>query len=91
MKYTHVYLDAGHGALNPVTKEYTTAPAKMYKFSEGNFHSESTFYEGVKNRDYINRIYQILSDRGNIIPVIVNHISSSLPGSLEVLKFKFVY
>lgn len=71
--YTHVYLDAGHGALNPVTCEYTTAPAKMFEHVTEDFHEGKWFYEGVKNRDYVDRIYQILSDRGNVIPVKVYH------------------
>jgi N-acetylmuramoyl-L-alanine amidase len=71
--YTHAYLDAGHSGTEPTTDEYLTAPAKLFTHLSGDFHQGSTFYEGVKNRGYINRIYQILSDRGNVIPVLVHH------------------
>lgn len=44
-------LDAGHGGINPYTKEYVTAPNKMYKHP-GNkpFHGGGYFYEGLSNR-----------------------------------------
>ena len=75
VKYTHAYLCAGHGDLDPVTCESATIPqgAKEFTHVSGDFHEGSTFYEGVKNRKYINRIYQLLKDRGNVTPVIVNH------------------
>jgi N-acetylmuramoyl-L-alanine amidase len=82
--YTHVYLDAGHGGQNPETCEYTTAPAKLFKHNGGKFHEGTTFYEGVKNRAYINRIYQILHDRGNVTPVLVNHAWKDTPLSYRV-------
>jgi N-acetylmuramoyl-L-alanine amidase len=71
--YTHVYLDAGHGDWDEVKEEYTTAPSKQFKHELGAFHNQGWFYEGVKNSEYINRIYQIIADRGNVTPVIVNH------------------
>jgi len=89
MKYTHVYLDAGHGGISPVNKEYTTAPSKQFHFKTDVMHHQGWFYEGVKNREYINRIYQILSDRGNVVPIIVNHdwIDTPLHNRVQLVNY----
>ena len=46
-------LDAGHGGMN--NGKYTTAPAKMHVFDDG-----LVFYEGVNNRNIVNRLIQWL-------------------------------
>lgn len=49
MNYT-VIIDAGHGAIDPKTGNYTTAPSKQW-FHEGlELHNGGWFYEGVFNR-----------------------------------------
>ncbi|MFK7933047.1 MAG: N-acetylmuramoyl-L-alanine amidase [Saprospiraceae bacterium] len=50
-----VYLDAGHGGLDP-QGNYVTAPSKMFRHRQGTFHDGSTFYEGVWNRTLTNRV-----------------------------------
>ena len=47
-----VFLDFGHGGIDPVTRRYTTAPAKMFdhKKSGQTFHNGTIIYEGVLNR-----------------------------------------
>jgi N-acetylmuramoyl-L-alanine amidase len=51
-----VFYDAGHGAKEPGTEEYTTAPNKLFDFKDyvgrqyAKFHQGSIFLEGVKNR-----------------------------------------
>lgn len=41
-----VFIDPGHGSLNPITGEYTTAPNKQFFFEE----TGEWFYEGEWNR-----------------------------------------
>ena len=45
---TILFIDAGHGGIDP-QGNYTTAPSKQHKFSQG-FHESGWFYEGVSNR-----------------------------------------
>ena len=45
-----VLIDAGHGGISPITKKYTTAPAKMFTHQIGEYHGGKEIYEGVLNR-----------------------------------------
>jgi len=47
-----VFIDAGHGGINPNTGKYTTAPGKMFKHTGMQLHDGPHFYEGVSNRVY---------------------------------------
>ena len=69
-----IIYDMGHGGIDPVTNQYTTAPAKMYKHEDESlvYHNGSTFYEGVKNRVYGNEIVKRLRELGFNCHV-VNH------------------
>lgn len=53
-----LFLDAGHGAIDPKTKLYTTAPGKMWTHPKGEFHQGSTFLEGVSNRAFCDEIFK---------------------------------
>lgn len=65
-----IFLDAGHGGINPKTREYTTAPSKMFKHRQGEFHDKTTFYEGVKNRKYCKDLHLLLNKMDiTVIPV----------------------
>ena len=55
--YFHFLLDAGHGGM--VNGHYTTAPRKMFKFSDG-----TVIYEGVVNRQIINKLVVLLQRAG---------------------------
>lgn len=66
-----VYLDAGHGGLDP-NGAYTTAPSKMFFHSEGTFHNGGYFYEGVFNRQLTNRVAEKLDNLG-IPNLIISH------------------
>lgn len=55
-----VILDAGHGGISPITKEYTTAPYKQYKHKTPSFHRNEMLYEGVSNRVLADKIELIL-------------------------------
>jgi N-acetylmuramoyl-L-alanine amidase len=77
--YTHAYLCAGHGDWDEENNVYTTAPAKQFQHSLGAFHNNGWFYEGVKNHEYVDRIYQILHDRGNVTPVKVYNDVQDVP------------
>lgn len=55
-----VFLDAGHGGLDP-SGRYTTAPSKQFKHTRGTFHKDGWFYEGVWNRTLTNRVAEKLA------------------------------
>jgi len=48
MKQTVLLIDAGHGGIDE-NGNYTTAPSKQHKYTQG-FHNNGWFYEGVSNR-----------------------------------------
>lgn len=58
-KNFHLYLDAGHGGIDPSGK-YTTLNAKMFEHTKGNFHNGRWFYEGVSNRVTVQAICELL-------------------------------
>ncbi len=55
-------VDAGHGAINPYTGKYTTAPRKMFLHQKGEFHGGGWFYEGVFNRQVAAKFQRKLLD-----------------------------
>ncbi|RMG84647.1 MAG: N-acetylmuramoyl-L-alanine amidase [Bacteroidetes bacterium] len=67
-----VYLDAGHGGLDP-SGFYVTAPSKMFFHeTQWTFHNGGFFYEGVFNRHLTNMVAGKLKNLG--IPyLIVSH------------------
>ena len=65
-----IFLDAGHGGIDPRRDMYTTAPDKMFKHEIGEFHQGATFLEGVKNREYCSLLHKSLTEEGiTVIPV----------------------
>ena len=56
-KQIRIILDAGHGGISPFNNEYVTRGKRMIK-------DGITFYEGVNNRDNVERIYKALKERG---------------------------
>lgn len=71
-------IDAGHGGLKE-DGTYTTAPAKMFKFSDG-----LTIYEGVLNRIIADMVYKQLEIK-NIDFAIVYDEVEDLPLSNRVI------
>lgn len=67
-----VFLDAGHGGINPDTGLYTTAPNKQALHDLNIFHNNGWFYEGVSNRTITNKVSEILNSK-KIPNVIVSH------------------
>lgn len=70
-----VFLDAGHGGIIPKGTQkgqYATAPDKMYKHRQGQFHDGSWFFEGVFNRAIVQKVAQKL-DKLNFPYLIVSH------------------
>jgi N-acetylmuramoyl-L-alanine amidase len=62
-----VFLDAGHGGVDPKVKlpnGYTTYPSKCAQHNNGIFHSYGWFFEGVFNRAVTELIGQYLNDWG---------------------------
>jgi len=62
-----VILDAGHGGLHQITRQYVTAGKRSPKFDDG-----SVLYEGVNNRDNVDRIYDALDAEGIDCVKLVN-------------------
>ena len=71
-----IILDAGHGGM--LNGKYTTAPAKMFKFPNGEIA-----YEGVINRKFTKRIGEILKSQGFNI---VYTVDPSDPTDLSLFK-----
>jgi N-acetylmuramoyl-L-alanine amidase len=67
-----IFLDAGHGGIDPKSGKYTTAPGKMWKHPKGKFHNGTFFYEGVSNRQFCDEIIKVCN-RENINVVKVYH------------------
>lgn len=63
-----VFLDAGHGGLDD-QGNYVTAPSKQFKHSQGQFHKDGWFYEGVWNRKLTGEVVKKLKDLA--IPYLV--------------------
>lgn len=62
-----VYLDAGHGAIDPATGKYTTKESgggKFFVHPRHRFHLADMFCEGVFNRQLAKRIAEILRAKG---------------------------
>ena len=62
-----IFLDAGHGGINPKVKlpnGYTTYPSKCSQHNNGIFHSYGWFFEGLFNRAVVQYIEQYLKDWG---------------------------
>lgn len=75
-----VYLDAGHGSIDPHTGKYVTAPSKMYKHNRGEFHGNGYFYEGVWNRRLTNLVAFKLEKLGISYKILSHdYLDYSLP------------
>ena len=66
-----VFLDAGHGDINPTTGTYDT-PGKRHYHPNYTFHNEGWFYEGVWNREVVKRVAMKLQWL-QVPYMIVNH------------------
>lgn len=66
-----VFLDAGHGGLDP-SGNYTTPVGKKYQHRQGEFHKDGFFFEGVWNRNLVYRVARKLE--GLKVPfMVVSH------------------
>lgn len=60
-----VFLDAGHGGINPKTGQYMVlAGGKQFDHKKGSFHNGTIFYEGVFNRQLAQKIDAELVKKG---------------------------
>jgi N-acetylmuramoyl-L-alanine amidase len=50
MKRKLILIDPGHGGIDPITEQYTTAPHKMARHPGEQMHNNGWFYEGAWNR-----------------------------------------
>jgi N-acetylmuramoyl-L-alanine amidase len=72
-----IFLDAGHGGINPKVKlpnGYTTYPAKCSQHNNGIFHSYGWFFEGVFNRAVVQYIEQYLNDWGFVTMKVYDEV-----------------
>lgn len=86
-----IFLDAGHGGINPKVKlpnGYTTYPSKCSQHNNGKFHSYGWFFEGVFNRDVTELIRQYLDDWGMTTMKVYDEIIDT-PLSKRVQKANF--
>tara|TARA_R110000868_G_scaffold11839_1_gene57657 strand:+ start:1461 stop:2126 length:666 start_codon:yes stop_codon:yes gene_type:complete len=86
-----IFLDAGHGGINPKVKlpnGYTTYPSKCSQHNNGTFHSYGWFFEGVFNRAVTNLIEQYLNDWGMTTMKVYDEIIDT-PLSKRVQKANF--
>ena len=86
-----IFLDAGHGGINPKVKlpnGYTTYPSKCSQHNNGTFHSYGWFFEGVFNRAVVNLIEQYLNDWGMTTMKVYDEIIDT-PLSKRVQKANF--
>jgi N-acetylmuramoyl-L-alanine amidase len=86
-----IFLDAGHGGINPKVKlpnGYTTFPSKCSQHNNGKFHSYGWFFEGVFNRAVTNLIEQYLNDWGMTTMKVYDEIIDT-PLSKRVQKANF--
>ena len=86
-----IFLDAGHGGINPKVKlpnGYTTYPSKCSQHNNGRFHSYGWFFEGVFNRAVTELIRQYLDDWGMTTMKVYDEIIDT-PLSKRVQKANF--
>lgn len=87
-QYKHcIFLDAGHGGVTP-EGVYTTAPSKMWTHKQGIFHNGSTFYEGVKNREYADAIAEKLVAKGyNVVKTYHPYLDTPLSRRVQMANY----
>jgi len=67
MKQTILYIDAGHGGLDPMTGEYLTPPSDGKKCQHNNgkaYHGGGWFYEGHFNRQIASEFIKEATNEG---------------------------
>ena len=84
-----VFLDAGHGGVDP-EGNYTTAPSKQYQHNSGGFHNGGWFYEGVWNRHLMAKVQKKLQRLGiAFIPVYHDYLDFPLSYRVEQANWYF--
>jgi N-acetylmuramoyl-L-alanine amidase len=80
-----IFLDAGHGGIDPSTFKYTTKNAKQFKHNKGQFHDGNMFFEGVKNREYCSLLHERLVECGiTVIPVYHPYLDTPLSNRVNM-------
>ena len=64
MKRKLILLDPGHGGIDPITEQYTTAPNKMAHHAGEQMHKNGWFYEGAWNRFFALELGAVLAESG---------------------------
>lgn len=83
-----VFLDAGHGSIDPNTGKYVTAPSKQFEHRSGIFHDGRWFFEGVWNRALTDRVAQKLDTlQINYYKVYHEYLDLSLSHRVDTANF----
>lgn len=88
MKQTVLFIDAGHGGVDPMTKEYLT-PEKIGKktlHTNGKpYHYNGWFYEGKFNRDFAYEFIEVATKAGfHCVPVFHPWVDNSLKSRTDM-------
>ena len=59
-----ILIDPGHGGIEPLNGQYTTAPNKMAYHANEEMHRDGWFYEGVWNRSFALELSAMLAEFG---------------------------
>lgn len=83
-----LFLDLGHGKIDPNTGQYVTAPAKQFYHKRKGMHDGGWFYEGVKNEQYGRLLTEKLVKKGvHVIPVSHNWKDTRLTDRTNLANF----
>ncbi len=83
-----VFLDLGHGKLEPFNRDYVTSPSKEFYHKKKGMHNGGWIYEGVLNEDYGMLLTSKLVAKGiHVIPVSHNWKDTSLTSRTNIANF----
>jgi N-acetylmuramoyl-L-alanine amidase len=83
-----IFVDAGHGGIDPTTGKYATAPDKMAIHSRPYFHNGKEFYEGVFNRAVALKLLEKLAKLHiPAMPVFHPYLDTRLKHRVDIANF----
>jgi N-acetylmuramoyl-L-alanine amidase len=85
-----LFLSAGHGGIDPKTRNYTTSGKQWNHENYPHFHKEGNFYEGVSNRLYADTLDKMCTGEG-ISVYKVYHPYEDTPLHTRVLSANYIH